>query len=346
MAQSPSYNAYGQDVQSVTNQQLVPQLVDTVLRSNTAFFFFMKEAGKFEGSQMVVPIKYQTGVPGTMFAGFDALPTTYQTVLVNMIYLPKFFATNVALPGDQLSVNKGKYATLSLMESTMKMRAQDMANQLGDIFYGFGVGTPTPFNGLGNIVDNGSIAGTIGGLSRATYPTLDAYVQDAGGVLSLYKIRQVANAISDGQIKPDLFIISYDGYALMEEIYLPFQRNVYEVSSQPRDIYSNTGYTGLQWADMAVMVDRKCPSTQLYLLNTDYLEFKGMNWYMGKPITTKSSDIVGNVYENENIGNVFTWTDFIHGYSVAAVNSFIIMGGEFETNDPRRLGTLTDFTTV
>lgn len=346
MAISPSYNAYGQDVQSVTNQQLVPTLVDTVLRSNTAFFHFMKEAGKFEGSQMVIPIKYQTGVPGTMFAGFDALPTTYQTVLVNMIYLPKFFATNVAIPGDQLSINKGKYATLSLMESTMKMRSQDMANQLGDIFYGFGVGNPTPFNGLGNIVDDGTNAATIGGLSRATYPTLDATVQDAGGVLSLFKIRQVANSISDGQIRPDLFIISYDGYALMEEIYLPFQRNVYEASSQAQNMYSNTGYTGLQWADMSVMVDRKCPAEQLFLLNTEFIEFKGMNWYQGKPVTTKSTDIVGNVYENENIGNVFTWTDFIHGYNVGAVNSFIIIGGEMETNDPRRLGTLINFNTV
>lgn len=343
---NPSYNAYGQDVQSVTNQELVPEVVDTVLRANTAFFYFMKNAGKFEGSQMVIPIKYQTGVPGTMFSGFDALPTSYQTVLVNMIYLPKFFATNVALPGDQLSVNKTKYATLSLMETTMKMRAQDMANQIGDIFYGYGVGNPTPFNGLGNIVDDGTVAGTIGGLSRATYPTLDAVVQSAGGVLSLAKIRTLANAISDGQIKPDMFLTSYDVYTLMEELEMPFQRNVYEIGAQPRSLYANTGFTGLQWADMMVTVDRKCPSDTIFLLNTEFIEFKGKNWWEGTPVTTKSSDVIGNVYENENIGNVFTWTDFVRGYNVGAINGFIILGGELETNDPRRLGKLTNCLTV
>jgi hypothetical protein len=59
----------------------------------------------------------------------------------------------------------------------MESRAQDASDDIGNFFQGNGTGfggkAPA---GLGNIVDNGSVAASYGGLSRATYQGLNATV--------------------------------------------------------------------------------------------------------------------------------------------------------------------------
>ncbi len=80
------------NVTTTTNQYLAPFWVDQVLRDN---FFFGKILGntkKWEGSQMLFPMKYQKGVASVAFNGFDLLPITQQPVSVNMTFYPTFVA--------------------------------------------------------------------------------------------------------------------------------------------------------------------------------------------------------------------------------------------------------------
>ena len=74
------------------------------------FFFgeILANTKKWDGSQMLFPIKYQKGVATVAFNGFDQLPTAQQPVAVNMTFYPTFTATNVALAGSDLSINKTK----------------------------------------------------------------------------------------------------------------------------------------------------------------------------------------------------------------------------------------------
>src|SRR4029077_18173019 len=93
-------------------------------------------------------------------------------------------ATNVALAGSDLSVNKTPLQTLNLMKTMMKSRAQDGADDIGTFFQGSGsaFGGKAPM-GLTGIVDNGSVLSTYGGLSRATYNGLNATVTASGGTI-------------------------------------------------------------------------------------------------------------------------------------------------------------------
>ena len=64
-------------------------------------------------------------------------------------------------------------------------------------------------------------------------------------------------------------------------------------------------------------------------------------------LSLKSKYIKGNIYtEGRDAGQAFTWTGWINGFNMAAVNSFIIMGGELLTDDPRRQGKLTGITNI
>ena len=177
---------------------------------------------------MLFPIKYQKGVASVAFNGFDALPTSQQPVSVNMTFYPTFVATNVALAGSDLSVNKTPLQQLNLMKVMMKSRAQDGADDIGNFFQGDGTGfVGKAPSGLGNIVDDGTVASTYGGLSRATYAGLNATVTASAGTISLLKVRQLNNSITDGRVAPSLAITDYTTWAYFEQLLQPFQRNTY-----------------------------------------------------------------------------------------------------------------------
>lgn len=301
---------------------------------------------------MVFPIKYQRGVATVAFNGFDQLPTSQQVVSVNMTFYPTFTATNVALAGSDLSVNDTALQTIKLAKVMMESRAQDAADDIGTFFQGSGTafGGKAPM-GLAGIVDDGTTLSTYGGLSRATYTGLQATVTASAGTISLLKIRQLANAISDGRVQPTMAITDYTTWAYVEQLMQTFQRNTY---SDFTNMNAGTGYnplpsgSGLVWNGLTIFRDRKITVGNFYLLNLDYLKFYGLNWWKGTPVSLKSENIKGNIYEYNpaNATKAFTWTNWIQAYNQGAVNGFMIMGGQLICTDPFRNGVLTGVTGI
>ncbi len=343
----------GVNITTTTNQYLAPAWVDQVLRDNFFFGEVLGNTKKWDGSQMLFPIKYQKGVASVAFNGFDQLPTSQQPVTVSMTFYPTFVATNVALAGSDLSVNDTPLQTIKLAKVMMESRAQDAADDIGNFFQGDGssFGGKAPM-GLAGIVDNGTTLSTYGGLSRATYTGLNATVTASGGTISLLKIRQLANAITDGKVAPTFAITDYTTWAYCEQLFQTFQRNTYSDFS---NMSAGTGYknpnsrgVGLVWDGLTIFRDKKITTGYFYLLNMDYLKFYGLNWWKGTPVSLKSENIKGNIYEYNpaNASKAFTWTNWIQAYNQGAVNGFMIMGGQLICTDPFRNGVLTGITGI
>lgn len=309
-------------------------------------FFFGEILGnteKWDGSQMLFPIKYQKGVASVAFNGFDELPTSQQPSTVNMTFYSTFVATNVALAGTDLSINKTGMQRLNLMKTLMKSRSQDGADDIGTFFQGNGAGKAP--NGLGNIVDNGAVASTFGGLSRATYAGLNATVTASGGTISLLKVRQLANTVTDGRVAPDFAVTDYQTWAYFEQLLMPFQRNTY---TDFTNMDAGTGYKakGIIWDGLTIYHDKKITIGNFYLLNLDYLKFYGLNWWEGEAVSLADKNIKGNIYEYNpaNATKAFTWTGWIKAYNQGAVNGFMILGGQLICTNPQRNGVLTGVT--
>lgn len=338
----------GINIVTTTNQYLAPAWVDQVLRDNFFFGEILGNTETFNGSQMLFPIKYQKGVASVAFNGFDQLPTSQQPVSVNMTFYPTFVATNVALSGSDLSVNKTPLAKLNLMKVMMKSRAQDGADDIGNFFQSDGTsyGGKAPA-GLANIVDDGTTAANYGGLSRATYTGLNATNTASGGTVSLLKIRQLHNSITDGRVAPTFAMTDYTTWAYIEQLLQPFQRNTY---SDFQNMDAGTGYQakGIVWNGLTIYKDKKVTTGILYLLNTDYLKFYGLNWWEGSAVSLADKEIKGNIYAYNpaNATKAFTWTGWIKAYNQGAVNGFMIMGGQLICTDPFRNGKLTGITGV
>jgi hypothetical protein len=332
------------NVTTTTNQYLASAWVDQVLKDNFFFGEILAGAEHWDGSQMVHPIKYQKGVATVAFNGFDPLPTSQQPSTVNMTFFPTFTATNVALAGSDLSINKTKMQKLNLMKIQMKSRSQDAADDIGTFFQGAGTafGGKAPM-GLTGIVDNGAVLSTYGGLSRATYAGLNASVTASGGNISLLKIRQSSNAITDGRVGPDFAYTDYTTWSYVEQILQSFQRNTY---SDYTNLDAGTGYKskGIVWDGLVIYKDKKCTTGNFYLLNKNFLKFYGLNWYKGESVSLEDKNIQGNIYSSYNqsgASKAFTWTNWIEAFNQGAVNGFVIMGGQLVCTDPLRNSVIT-----
>lgn len=271
-----------------------------------------------------------------------------------MTFYATFVATNVALAGSDLSINKTDMQTMNLLETMMKSRAQDGADDIGTYFQQDGTanGGKAPA-GLQNIVDDGTTASNYGGLARATYSGLNCTNTASGGSISLLKIRTLANAITDGQVEPTLALTSYTVWSYVEQLLQPFQRNNY--SDNYKAMKAGTGYkggVGILWDGLVIHRDRKIDTYNsgiFYLLNTNFLEFYGLNWWEGKPVGLKDEQIEGNIYSYVNPSSsakAFTWTGWIKAYNQGAINGFMIMGGQLICTDPFRNGKLTGVTGI
>lgn len=339
------------NVTTTTNQYLAPFWVDQVLRDNYFFGKILGNTKKWDGSQMLFPIKYQKGVASVAFNGFDLLPITQQPVSVNMVFYPTFVATNVALAGSDLSTNDTAMQRIKLMKVIMESRSQDAADDIGNFLQGDGTsfGGKAP-SGLGNIVDNGTVASTYGGLSRATYSGLNATVTASGGTISLVKVRTLWNAISDGPVKPDFIITDYTTWGYFEQLQTPFQRNTsdFKGAGERSMTASTSGYAEQIWDGMVISRDKKITTGYFYMLNLKMLHWYALKWWEGEKVSPKAKDIEGNVYEDRiyTPGDAFTWTGMIRAYNQGTVNGFMILGGQLICLAPFRNAVLTGITGV
>lgn len=341
--------AFSTEVDVLTMEDIMPDVVDTVLRANELTTRVMlKDTKKFRAATQDFPVKYQKGTATQSFIGFQTLPTSLTATRVLMKYNPAFNTANVALATTDVAANNTLRKVLDLTEIEMISRAQDLADSIGTQFYASQT-LSTDFLGLGNIV---SASGSIGGLARATYSTLQSTSTASSGVLSLYKMRTLFNAIADGEVQPTEAFTDYTTWALYETLLQPQERINKEVNPAP-NFKGYTGYRSIMFAGLPITPDRKATSGSLYFLNMDFLNFYTLDMlggldkggYSGEKVKVGSKLFQGTQYKSdENFG--FFWSGFIHATNAMAWNSFIVVAGNLITANPRRHGVLTGITSV
>ena len=343
--------AFSSEVDTLTMEDIMPNVVDTVLRGNALTTRLLtKDTKKFRAATQDFPIKYQKGTATTSFIGFQTLPTSLTQTRTLMKYNPAFNEANIALATTDVAANNTLRKVLDLTEVEMISRAQDLADSIGTQFYG-SQSLTTDFLGLGNIV---SATGSIGGLSRATYTTLQSTVTASGSTLSLFKMRTLFNAIADGEVQPNESFTDYGTWALYEALLQPQERIAKEVSINPAPNFKGyTGYRALMFAGLPIVPDRKCTAGSLFFLNMDFLNFFTLDMlgglekggYSGEKARVGNKLFTGSQYSaDENFG--FFWTGFIHATNALAWNSFIVVAGNLVSANPRRQGVLTGITTI
>jgi len=236
----------GNRVQTTTRDFLMPILVDTVLQGNKFAGSIVRKAKKWSGKRMQVPVKYAKNSTATSWSGFDQLSTSASDNRVLMNFDPGFVSITTALPLDEISTSLksgAEEAVLNLVRLQIESDTDDLADSVGTQFWGDGTGNSNKdLQGIGAIVDDGTSVATFGGLSRSTYPTLDAEVTASGGTLTLDKMTTLYNAISNGGgVNPTVGYAIDAVHALYEKLLVSQERYVLTQEMAKKGFTAGTG---------------------------------------------------------------------------------------------------------
>lgn len=335
---------YGQRVQTTVQQKYLPFAVDTVLNSNVLFQRVVRASKKWSGRTLRAPVKVSKNLTGTSFSGFDTFSTAATDNRQFLEFTPSFYQITCALPGDELSLADTEDKVLDLMKLTIQSDTEDLADDLGDIFYADGTGNSSkdPL-GLAALVDDGTSVATIGGLSRSTYTTLQSTVTASSGTLTLAKVDTLWSNVASGSINPSVFYTTETISNLYGQLLRPQERIVKDAGTV-KGLRGGTGFEGLHYNGKVLLADEKCTSGALIALNEAFVDFYALPFINAKPVSYKSQ-IKGNDY-GAPLGLGFSWSDWIVPSNAGSVVGHIYFGGQFITTNPKRHGKLTGITGI
>lgn len=335
---------YGQRIQTTVQTKYLPFVVDTVLNSNVLFQRVVRGSKSWSGRTLRVPIKVSKNTTGQSFRGFDTFSVAATDNRQFLEFTPSFYQITCALPGDELSVADTEDKVLDLMKLTIQSDTEDMADDLGTIFYADGTGNSSkdPL-GLAALVDDGNTVATIGGLSRSTYTTLASTVTASSGTLTLAKVDTLWAAVTSGTQKPTAIYTTETVFNLYGQLLRPQERIVKDASTM-KGLTGGTGFSALEYNAKPILMDEKSTSGQFAMVNENFVDFYALPFFNAKPVAYKSQ-IKGNDYEAP-IGLGFSWSDWIVPANAGSVVGHIYFGGQFITTNPKRHGKLTGITGI
>lgn len=344
--------AFGNRVTTTTQDELLPSVVDTILNSNIFTTRQLASPVKFGGKSKQYPIKVSTNQTFTSFAGFDTFSTSATDNRQLLQFNPSFAQITVTLPYDEMSVNLTDKGIIDMMKLQMASDAQDMADNLGTLFWADGTGNGgKDFLGVTALDDDGTNVATIGGLSRSTYTTLKSTVTASSGVISIAKLQTLYNAVGSGMQVPTAGYTDKATYALYDQLLIPQERVAKELSVIKGGVVNGTSpkfFPGLYFAGFAIVPDEKATAQQMTFLNEKYIEWAMLPVVPGiltERIKFVTPTIKGNDYK-EMMGLGFSWSGWIKPSNQAALIGHIYLGGQLCTNNPKRHGRLTGITST
>lgn len=339
----------------------MPYLIDTFLNGNVFATRQIGAAKRWSGERMKFPIKWKGNVTGTSFAGYDTFSTAATDNRVNLDFVPKFYQITVTVPLDEVWVNNTDEKIMDLIGVEIMGSAQDMASDIGTIFYSDGTGNGSKdFLGLSAIVDDGGAVATYGGLARSTYTTIQATDTASSGTLTLAKMDTLYNAATSGAQKPTCGFTTEAVFSLYGQLLQPQERiskDVSQIKTQGNygkagtGFVGGTGFTGLFFKGFPILGDEKCTAGEMYFINEDFLDFyaldasKASKAGLAEAIPYKSVDIRGNDYSSM-AGLGFCWSGWVKPTNSASIVGHVYLGGELIGTNPKRNAVLDGITSV
>ena len=161
---------FSERVLSLTQDYLLPKVVDNTLNSNVLAFRILGNAKEGKGETIKKAIKYQSSGTATSFAGMDTFAAAQLNTKVRMSFDMRGLRIPVGISGMEAVANAvSETQVTDLVKEALEESQQELFDKVGDVVYGDGTsnGNKDPL-GLAAIVDDATSVSTFGGLSRST----------------------------------------------------------------------------------------------------------------------------------------------------------------------------------
>lgn len=351
---------FSQRVQSITQDKIVPKVFDNILSDNFLPFRLVSNGKSWVGESLKIPVKLVKSTNGGSFSGLDTFATSTVESRQSLTFEPKAYAMSVVVPGLEKLVNATTAQVVNLVKAEMESSAMDAADDIADLLYDDGTGNGgKDFDGFGNLIDDGTVASTVGGLSRTTYPTLAGYRLASGGLMNLTKLGTMRINTSGGSSmknKSTLILSDETRQDLYMQLLNPTVRANYETGSMPVVTRSSKGaipaaalngamgFTSVTYSGIPWVADEKCTS-DIWFWNENYFD-----WY-GITDPEMSQVSFGDTHDSTYNDAPSKFTGLQFSGMMRPVNQYgdvgqIFLFGNATTSQPRRQGIFTGVTTI
>lgn len=260
-----------------TLQNATGKLADSV-SNNNALLKRLHEKGKNRviagGSKIVEELEYGQG-DMTWYSGYDTIQYTPKQLFSAAEYSFKLCAVPVAVSGEDLLKNSGRYQIMDLFEKRVDNAKKTMANKMSEAVYGDGTAAGgKSIGGLALLVADAPDSGTVGGINRATagnefWRNKSVSADEAFTPETLrLAMDKMYLSLCRGTDKPDLVIAGNSMYSMFEQSLNALQRY-----SDPK--MAEAGFSTLRFKGADVVFDGgqggNCPDSKMYFLNTNYI---------------------------------------------------------------------------
>jgi len=281
-----SGRTFNGDTSVLTEQVTLKKVVDGILDGSVIQSLVFSKAKPFSGVTQGIPLKYQKNTQMGSYSGMGNFGSTVENNTVRMYWKPTSMYASATIPSMDEAINKTK-SIVDLKRYKLESIKDDYLDLCADKFYGSGTGNDP--DGLGNIVDDGSVAADYTGLARATYSALNADVDTSVGSISLSTLGQSIDEATVGSHDPNLILTTKTIWRAIEDLLFPSVMATYGAAGSKRgkvnrlgDVGSGqtltglAGYTAIFYRGIPIVKDEKCPSGYIYYLNTDKLYWAGL----------------------------------------------------------------------
>jgi hypothetical protein len=265
------------DIAAATVDFRLPTLVDNVY-VGTPLFKLLDAQHRITaqgGANISQPFIYAKG-PGGSYRGFDTLDVARRKTKTRLILDWKQYFASVTIDGLTALATAGPEAIFDMVDAEMKQAEMTLIDIMGgDIF----------LDGTGNFskaIDGFDVAinttGTYGGINRVTDVEGAALLGNrdtTGGNVTLPALQSLWGSATHAGAHPDILIADQKIYDQIWMRIQPSQRLPIGPMAEmmaARGPNGQAGFDNIRFNSAMVVVDEKCPTGYLLMLNTEFIE--------------------------------------------------------------------------
>jgi len=257
------------------------------------------------GTQIESRVIYKPWATGGAFYGPEVLNVEPSDTELSYAWEWKEYYTSVTLDQRSLIRADSEYAVANYVIETCENAKMDLRDKLAYGIWSDGSNFKA-FDGMFEIVDNGTISPTYGGLSRSAYPFTNAQVDSTTSTLSMSALNSLFDLCTKGARAPKT-IVSIRANLTRYENLLQAQVQYIQPTAVVDQTYANGGFSGGWFRGQPWLVDEHIlPTTtqgNLFMLNDDYFEL----------IINQNGDFVVNPFQQPTNQMVITSLTYVAG---------------------------------
>lgn len=300
-------------ITSISNRIVMPVITDQVYGS-VALLWRLNGANKKRyagGTHLEAPFITAIYSATGEYQGYDLLDVTPEDNIKNGGWDMKEYYASMSLSGRDIARANSPQAIASLIDVQWSQARMGLSNKLGTDIWGSAVSNSKKIDGLQDAVDDGGVATSYAGLTRAANTYLNCTDDSTTATLTLSALRSLVSSATKGGHSPTIIFSRKEQYNRYWALLQPFQR--FPTEGMRDEQLAAAGFKNLLFDQIPWVLDDKCfdgPNTSnsaIVALNEEYIDlaiFNGVDFAM-QPFRVPTN-------QNAMVGLIFWYGNVVH----------------------------------